>query len=369
MAIAALGASNNQAQTSGSAPSAGMNPFWSASNWYAEKNNQGVLTQALGASQVPIFINVNPGQFIRDIRLIVRTSSAGTGTATADAPWSTFSSLDLEDTDGAEIIFQNTGYYHMLMQMFGRPWWGNPSNRYDFASGASPSFTLALPPEIRFTLGTLLNTDSRSLYRVTGAWAPANQVVTGTGPTLTLTTYMDAWAQPDDFDLDKVPNQPLPPGAIAQTKRRRANVVMNNAGASNILQGNQICGNLLRLVLLCVRDTNGVRQDAFTDPIRWRLDNKQLGTFSPDMLFQWLTDFYSPQGLGSIIGRPTGVYPFPRFFDPGTLQGQGWLETNNATSFTWETTTAGGFTGPGTVDILSDEVVPVGTIPSELWHL
>jgi hypothetical protein len=72
----------------------GGNPFQLATNLYAEKNQQG-LTTALttGASQTPAGGAVNAGQFLRAVRLIFRTSTAGTvatAGATSDLPWNIF---------------------------------------------------------------------------------------------------------------------------------------------------------------------------------------------------------------------------------------------------------------------------------------
>ena len=68
--------------------------------------------------------------------------------------------------------------------------------------------------------------------------------------------------------------------------------------------------------------------------------------------------------------RPTGVYVFPRFFNPGTLVGQGWLETSGATNLKWQSTTLSSGTNlPGTVTILSEQVVPLQGLDYEYTNL
>jgi hypothetical protein len=355
-------------------PAAGgyTNPFWTSSNWYCEKNINGILINTLGASAIPFFLNINPGQFLRRVRFIVRSISGVGGTPTLDNPWNVFQTIDLENTDGAEIIYSQAGFNHYLYSRYGRPWEVDPARRYDFAQSINPSFTLCLAPEIRHTAGVLSNTDSRSQYRVTGNFAPTATVISSntTPPQVTATTFMDAWAQPDPSDLMGHANEPLPPGLNIQTKKRHTGgLTLNAAGANNIFQANAVTGNQIRLAMLVVRDSNNARQDFLSDPIRWRLDNRTLGTYSPDEVFNWMQDFYGAEEIYA-SARPTGVYVFPRFYNAGSMVGMGWLQTNNASNLTWETTTVATATNvPGTTDILVDEVIPAGPIPVELDHI
>jgi hypothetical protein len=177
---------------------------------------------------------------------------------------------------------------------------------------------------------------------------------------------MDCYAQPDAADLQGVQNEPLPEGLNLQVKRRHEIPSLNGAGTDNIIQCHET-GNLLRLQALITRDVNGIRQEAFTDPIRWQVDNRNLGTFSPDMLRQWNYNQYC--SYFEDFESPTGVYLFPRFWEPGELLGQGWLETNSSTKETWESSTAAGIASPGTVEIVTDEVIPVNQVGFDLVHI
>ena len=110
----------------------------------------------------------------------------------------------------------------------------------------------------------------------------------------------------------------------------------------------------------------GARQDYLSDPIRWTLDNRNLGVFSPDEVFDLMEDFYDDLANGTTV-RPTGVYVWPRFYQPGRMVGQSWLGTTNATYLTWESATAAAAVNmPGTVEIILDEVIPTGPVPMEL---
>jgi hypothetical protein len=365
VAVGGSGSGNGQPGGGG-----GQNPFQFATNWYAEKivsTLTGIPT-SLGTGQIPFFIQINPGNFYRGTRFIVRSSGATGGAPTADAPTNLFAALDTENTDGAEILYNMGGYAHEQVQTFGRPWYGNLRQSYDFSAGPNPSFTLFLSTEIRNTAGVLANTDSRSQYRHTGSLATAATVASGLTGTLavTVTPYMDCYAQPDAADLQGVANEPLPEGLNLQVKRRHEIPSLNTAGADNIIQTHET-GNLIRLEVLITRDANSNRQEALTDPIRWQVDNRNLGTFSPDMLRQWNKDQYANY-YGSFVS-PAGVYLFPRYWNPGDMTGQGWLETNSSTKITHESSTAAGIIGSGTMEIITDEVIPVNQFGFDLVHI
>lgn len=339
----------------GAMTSTGQNPFTVASNLYAEKITSNAATP--GATTTNQFQNINPGNFLRGIRYLVRSDGTGTGVPTADNPSIVLQSLDLQNVDGGEILYPMTGYSHLQAQRYFRPWELDPTLSYSYSRSANPAFDLFLEPEIRLTAGVLSNTDARSQYRYNYTQNTATNITSGTAPSITITSYMDAWGQPDPQDLEGVPNQPLPSGLALQVKRRhQAGVTLQSSGTDNILQMN-LTGNALRGIIVITRDANGVRQDGLSDPIRWMQDNRNLGVFSPDQLFQWMNEQYATYGIG---GRPQGVYVFPRFMNIGDLTGQGWLYTSNATKLTFESSTASGLaSGTGTVEFITDEVYPV----------
>ena len=350
----------------GAAAGMGQNPFWQASNLYAEKITSLAVTP--GASVQNFFQNINPGNFLRGVRFNLR-STGGTGVPTADNPSIAFQSMDLENVDGGEILYPMDGYAHLQSERYFRPWLLDPTQGYDFSQSANPSISMFLEPEIRLTAATLSNTDARSLYKYNVFVNTATNITSGTAPALTITSYMDAWGQPDPQDLEGVPNQPLPPGLALQMKRRhQAGVTLQASGTANIFQLVNT-GNALRGIIAICRDNNGVRIDALSDPIRWQQDNRNLGVFSPDQLFNWMDEQYSTYNLGP---RPLGVFVFPRFFNPGELTGQGWLYTNNATKLTFETSTAAGVLSgvTGTVEFITDEVYPVqAMVPPDLLEI
>jgi hypothetical protein len=367
---AVAGAAGATSQTSAAA---GMNPFWSASNWYFEPNSNAILggSAQLTTAAQPFSIQLNSNGFMKDWRVIVRSAGAIGGVSTPDSPWNLFQNLTFENPNGSQFFQDHTGYHHFLYQAYGRPWEGNPTNWFDFAQSINPSFTLKLAPEIRYTAGALPNMDSRRQYKVQGYVAPVATISSGvinTAPTISFASGIDTWAQPDSKDLMQRVNETIPPGQALQVYRRHSVQTLNGASSQNTIDGRALTGNLQRLTMLVVRDNNAARQDYLTDPITWILDTRTLANFTQADLFGWMNDFYG--NPGTVLPRPTGVYVFPRYFNPGTLVGQGWLETSGATKLQWlSTTLSTAVNVPGTVDIMVEDCVPLTGLPYELTNI
>jgi hypothetical protein len=410
----AIGASPSGATAaSGSGGAASANPFQIATNLYCEKNLQGFVTsQVLTAGAIQQGGSVNAGQYLRCVRIMLRTTAAGTGTAatvSADGPPALFSGMDLTNVDGSEILFNMSGFAYIVREKYFRPWLCDPMRRYDWiaaAGGSTPSAgacTISLMPEIRFSAGVLANTDTRSQYRFDYTLNGGSLFLTGmtTYPTVTVIPFMDAWAQPDATDLQGTPNQPVPPGVNLQSKARHQLFQLNGVGTDNTLLST-LTGNALRGMAIITRNSSGVRADGFSDPFYWYLDNRSLGRLNPDMIRQWFEDFYSTNALGGFstanVGATStsqvatasatstnaidsigatgvyvgggsadvGVYVFPRWIDPGNLNGQGWLYTANSTKLLFESATATAIGSGGTAELISDEVYPVGQVDPNL---
>jgi hypothetical protein len=407
------------AQGAGAAPAAQAgggagNPFQLATNLYAEKNNQGILTgfTVAAATQSSNGGAINAGQYLRRLNYIFRTTTAGTvatGATVTDMPWNILTGVDLLNVDGSEILYTMGGYAHYLVQKYGRPWLGDPATWQDAASSTVlvPEFTLPLMPELRWSACVLANTDTRSQYRFDYVVdTSANFLQGGTTytvfPVVNVVPYMDAWAQPDATDLQGTPNQPVPPGLNLQNKRRHQIFTMNAAGSDNIFQS-ALTGNALRLQILVTRAASpALRVDALTDPLLWQIDNRSMGKYSTnprlttgtaagatggDMLNDRAENFYgeyfptSPITTGAVGTNPliatayipytreVGVYLFPRYIKPGALYGEGWLYTANSTKEIFESTSAAGLGASPTCELISDEVYPVGPVDPSLTDI
>ena len=395
----------------------GGNPFQLATNLYCEKNNSAVLTStSLTTSQQQQGGQVNAGQYLRGVRLVVRAQSASSSVSTfaatiSDWPWNLLTQVDLVNVDGSEILYVMGGYAHYLAQKYGRPWLGDPGLYSDAvaATNLAPQFTLFLQPEVRWSAGVLANTDTRSQYRFDYTLESLGNINSANGgsynsasaPVVSVTPYLDAWAQPDAEDLQGTPNQPVPPGLNLQFKRRHQIFTMNAGGSDNIFQS-ALTGNALRNQILVTRNGGSARSEGLTDPILWQIDNRSLGKISTnagsgigttstsgqtggDMVQNWMSEFYGeyfPSTAGVPVGaaaagaaaslstarREAGVYVFPRFIKPGAMYGQGWLYTANSTKEIFESSSVSGYAS-GTMELISDEVYPVGPVDPSLTDI
>jgi hypothetical protein len=349
------------------APSAnaGVVPFLLGTHEYAEKMAQD--SWQLQAATNEFVHNITPGGFLRGIRLLLSSTGGVAGTLTADAPWIMLLSLSIENIDGSPILYPMNGYSYLIAIKYFMPWLGDPIKNYLFSSAiATPGFAFPVRVEIRNTAGVLANTDARAQYRIRYTLNSVTAVGTGytTAPTVTGIEYMESYTQVDPTDLNGNRIQDLPDGLNIARVIRHQFVTLNAALANNTIQLTNT-GNELRGIILLTRDGSGVRQNALSDPIRIRLDDRSLGVLSPDELFQRMYDFYEMLNNGTSV-RETGVYVLPRFRDPGKEIGMFWLPTTNATYLMIESATASGISGVGTVEVITDEVIPVGPIPADL---
>lgn len=361
------------AGTGAPAPSqGGANPFYEVTNLFSQPNNQGVIASYTPTTST---INgggqINPGNFLRGIRLVVGTVTNGaTIVVQADGPYNFFQQAGVQNVDGSEILFNViSGYAYDAAVRYFRPWLMPAKARANYLySTTQIGFTQLLFPEVRQQLGVLENTDTRSQYSWTQTINTAAAVfgAAGTIPVVSVTPYADMWAQPDAQDLEKTENQQIPPGVNLQVKLRHQIFNASAAGGSNSLLST-LTGNAVRGQVLIFRDGNNVRQDGLASPIQWQLDQRNLSTFSPETLFEYAQDFY--YGFASNYARNTGEYPLPRFYNPGDMYGQGWLYTANSTAESWTASTASGITGNGTVELLQEEVYATGPVDPTLIDL
>jgi hypothetical protein len=359
----------------------GQNPFWEVSNLFSQKNKIGNVQNYLmvGSQNTAFAGTINAGNYIRGMRVQVRTSAAPVGAFTPptggnDHGFQLFSAMGLQNTDGAEILFDViNGYAYWTRHKYLRPWLQDPLNAYDFVAPATaigPSYTLFLNTEVRQQLGCLENTDTRSQYTYSATLASTGTAngqfgsYATTQATISVTGYTDMWAQPDATDLENTPNQRVPPGVNLQTKTRHQMFVLGTTGNDNNFLST-LTGNALRGQIWICRDGAGVRQDALTEPITWTQDSRNLGNLSPDQVFRWMQDMYNSYGQST---RDTGVYVFPRFYDPGDLKGQGWLYTANSTALNLESVSQS-VGSVGTAELLQEEVYAVGPVDPSLIDL
>lgn len=374
----APGANAQQAQPN-AAPVAGNVPFQVGSFHYSEQISVDALVLSAASVATEFVHNITPGGFLRGVDLILATTAVGSGiTPVGDGAFGGITSMSLENIDGSPILYPMNGFAYAQWQRFSAPWLDDPNlaiatgGNY-VSSATSIGASLHMWPEIFGTAGVLANTDARAQYRfryTLGAGPSFGSAFT-TYPTLSGTLNLQTWAQPDREDLNGNAIQPVPPGLGLARIVRHQIFPLNPGGAQNILQLNNT-GNEIRNIILIVRDATAaqVRQDWIAGPMRLRLDDRSMGVYQPASLFQLATRFYPNLGNGTVT-RPTGVYVIPRFRasapnnDPEVF-GQYWLPTTNATFLTLEFPSNAAATAGSTVEVITDEVVPVGTVDANL---
>lgn len=271
---------------------------------------------------------------------------------------------------------------------------------------------------IRYTVSPWAGATTQNSFLLTSPTAGSGEVI----PTFNVMGFVDTWAQVDATDLAGHPQQQLPDGLVLQRITRRETQTIQSPGGSNTLKHNNM-GNELRGWLYVTRNTSNYRCNAFgagsyrttaasntaggtqgyggnvtlanqagaiTNGLRLRLDNRQLFyTYAAKNEAETL-DFLRAYAPGSSVAQngtqatgssntDMGVYFIPRYRLRGADVGSYWLDTTTATFLQLECSTvsatamgtdasgtanSSNFAGTGTVDIVTDEMVPAGIVPA-----
>lgn len=357
-------------------PAAGNVPFVDGTYEYSEIISTTVVTPGATAQDLPS-VNIIPGGFLRGVSIYVTSTGGaiGTGVVSPDNPWSLFNSITLESIDGTPILYPMDGYAHYVWSRYTRPWDGDPALDPSFVSGINPSFRLSFYVESRATLGVLPNTDARAQYRLRMTVNPLTSTQpslgllttlgTATAPTVTITVALETYAQPPATTLSQVPIQQVPDGVGMQ---RFVSRQIDAAVAGTMTIKENRTGNLIRSHILIVRDSTGTRIDLTADPIRQRLDNTQLFVEQRARRDYFMWKFLNMQTAPGVAAstRPTGVYVFPRWQDPGSVKGIGWMETTEASFLQFE---LNGAPNAGTVQTITEDLAPVAMVPAYLENI
>jgi hypothetical protein len=360
-------------------------PFLAGSWEYSEWMAQDSLTMGNSTEYVH---QITPGGFLRGITFSLTSASGVLGTTASlvgDSPWSVIQSMTLESIDGTPILYPMLGYSYYLVARYCRPWDGDPAADGTTNTAAvggyqntiNPFFRLRFFVEGRITIGVLPNTDARAQYRLRYTVAPLLQpagssyglvstTTTGvTAPVLTFNLYLETYAQPPQVDYSGNPIVQIPDGLTLQRFVSHQAGDNTNTGTFTIKE-NRV-GNLIRTLLLVVRNSVGVRTDLTADPIRWRLDNTQLLSEYRDRRDFEMDRFGSQQNARLYnSNKPTGLYVYFRYHNPGQMDGNYWLPTTEASYLQFE---LNGGPSSGTLESVTEDLAPAGPVPSYLQGL
>lgn len=364
------------AQNRQAPPATPVVPFIDGTYEYSEIISTVTVTPGAASQDLPV-VNIIPGGYLRGVSIYVTSTGGtlGTGVLSPDNPYSLFGYLTLESIDGTPLLYPMDGYANYIASRYTHPWFLDPSLDPSFSATINPAFRLSYFVEGRGTLGVLPNTDARALYRLRmnvnplTATNPAGGLLTTVGtatpPTVTVSVALETYAQPPMRTLAGLPIQQMPDGIGMQRFISRQVDVIGTG--DNTIKENRT-GNLIRTLMFIVRDATGVRTDLTTDPIRLRVDNTQLLVENRARRDYEMFKFFQSQTAPGVVTslRPTGVYVFPRWQDPGNMRGQGWLETAESTFLQLEVL---GGPAAGQLQCITEDLAPVAPVPAYLENI
>jgi hypothetical protein len=342
---------------------------WSYSEWMAQDS------QLLDSNSHEFVHNITPGGFLRGVVFSITSSGGVLGTTASllgDTPFSIIASMTLESIDGTPILYPMGGYSYYLVTRWCRQWDGDPVNDASaaYSNTINPAFRMRFFVESRMTIGALPNTDARAQYRLryTLAALTSGLVSSSTGvtaPTVVVNLYLETYAQPPAQDYAGNGIQQVPDGITLQRFVSHQSGDTLNTGLSTIKE-NRV-GNLIRTLILVVRNSSSVRTDLTADPIRWRIDNTQILSEYRDHR-DYEDDRQGRQSHASLYNsnRPTGVYVYSRWHNPGAGDGDYWLPTTEATYLQFE---LNGGPSAGTLETITEDLAPAGPVPAYLQGL
>lgn len=329
----------------------------------------GTVTQPLVAA---------PGYF-RGFRMKFKVTG-GTGTtavAKADAPYSIVSLVQLKDAFGTPLIVA-PGYEALFLiplyggqfgAMHGTRSVSNLPSYSAMTTAGNFTFYSDLPLEFAQGYGVISGANASLLPTLTLNIAAETSVYTTNpaGGTLALEVQNDAdfyWL-PEGVDV-----QPPGLGTTMQWVYQQCNPTFS-ANATATVQLPRLGGYLAGLIFE-IRDSNGVRQDAWPTRFRLLVDGVPLIDSDINEIYD---DMAIQMGIGSAayasgkVTRPTGTLAISRRCSLGQTDfglfdtGETYLSTNPGTLIEVQGAPWGsGGTGPYTLSVLAAQVVPSGTL-------
>lgn len=305
--------------------------------------------------------------WLRGLWLLCKGTGLTAGTATADAPWSIFSSIELDDVNNEAIFGPFDGYTaYIANKMGGYQFVDDPGVSSVYALSGTTStnnftFCLWIPLEIvaRDPLGpvpSVNNTASLTLKMTTAAVASVFSTVTGTLSLNVKGTQSFYW---EPKRMDKAGNPIAESPAAAGTTQYWTQGSVPIAGAGTINQ--QLITGLgypFRTYLWLLRDNTGARSGGETnwpDPlIGLKFEANMLFSNFPKALWKHMisqmTGYTNPtddsRGAGVVPGKEAGLYAYWwsndfAFRKPGSETRRKYLVTSPGSNFIFNGTMGG----------------------------
>jgi hypothetical protein len=344
-------------------------PFVRASYEHTEPANIDESRLITAASQLIGPVDVPSYGYLRSLLILVTTTGGSGGGAVGDpdAPYNALQEVALHDVNGAPIVGPFNGYDLFLANKWGGyAAFDDPALHPAFvpvnATTGQFGFLLRVPVEVnnRDALGALPNMNASSTYKLRLTLAPSTEIYdtppATTLPTVRVRVWAECWAPPSASN-DLGQPQAIQPPALGTTQMWSRNITNITAGA-NTVQFKRV-GNMIRTLVLVHRTAAGLRLDAnLPDPVQFFIDGRLLTNEGFFVRRGYMRERY---GVPT-AGIDTGVYVFDFMHDfDGRAGGElrdGWLQT--ATSTRLEI--VGSFLAGGRLDVLTNDVAPVGNV-------
>jgi len=305
---------------------------------------------------------------------VVSTGNSATVALRQDGPFNILSSVRFSDVNGANLIGPMSGYDLFLAAKYGGyDFSSDPRQKAYYVQSATgtggtagtQSFLLRLPVQInpRDAYGALPNMNAASTFKLNISLATlAAAFATAPNGTVTVRVRvtMEAWMLPAGADAFGNNNEQAPPG-VGSYQRWVKNTLTVNNGANTFRLPN--VGNLIRTLVLVFRNATPARIDTtFLDPIQQNVDGLNLLSHAQAIQIDYMQQRYGYVGVAEAAGaRDTGVFVFDYSHEldgkPGFETRELYMRTNQATRLEY----VGNTSAAGTLDILTNDVIPVGS--------
>jgi hypothetical protein len=322
----------------------------------------GAAQQQRGPFDIPAY------GFIRHVILEVSFSGGtlGAGVLSPDWPWNVLQNVTLSDVNGAPIFGPLDGYALLQANIAGGyAYRQDPRLDPNYDGTINGRFFLRIPVEIskHNAYGALANQNAAAAYKLSytiNTAANAFSTAPTTAPTPVVRCHLEAWSQPNAYDLAMRP-QAVEPVAHGTTQFWSAFTKGVNAGQNNV-QFPRV-GNLIRNLVVICRNAAGARVDTvMPDPLNLFWDARSLTQETQQLRIKLGMEAIQAPGI-----RDTGVFLF--LFDDLTIGHAGdeepnlWLPTVQASRLELNGVSA----VAGTLQVMTNDIAPVAVDPSQRY--
>jgi hypothetical protein len=338
------------------------------------------VTMTTATQPLPL-VNIPAYGFLRGVWIKVALTGGTGGTAFQyDGYASILQTITLQDTSGNPLygpIVQGAlgspGLSQFIQKYGGYGAYFDPQVMGQDLTGSIPNITYwyYIPIEIlkRNGLGSITNLNAAAAYQLSMTVNSSGNLFTSTPspqPTVTVSTYFDAWSQPPAHDVLGNQTTQRPP-ALNTTQFWTVSTFPVNAGFQKV-QLTRL-GYYLRNLIFIFVSAAGIRADSVT-PLQLEVWKDNQPVIQQDISL-WRQKTYRDFGYAGNAGttlntssvpasgvQDTGVYPLPFCNDFGLLVGDelrnGYLPTLQSTKLE----VRGTFQAGGTLVVLTNDVAP-----------